>query len=72
MDFQIQKRSKRRLRITCSNKVCSKHFEQENNVKFVESQMRRLKYGACQSLLSWSTRYRLREKPTVLHRQYCN
>ena len=55
-----------------SNKVCSEHLEKDNNVKFVESQIRRLKYVACQSLLSWSIRSHLREKPTVLHCQYSN
>ena len=45
MDSQIQKRSKKNLRITSCNKVCSVHFEQDNNVKFVNNQIRRLKDG---------------------------
>lgn len=49
------------MRITYSNKACSEHFEQDNNVKFEHSQIRMLKDGACQSLLLWATRSNLKE-----------
>ena len=56
MEDQIQRDSNKVLRITCSKKVWSEYFEQDNDVKFVDSQIRRLKDGTCQSLLLWSTR----------------
>ena len=68
MDSQIQKRSKKNLRITSCNKVCSVHFEQDNNVKFVNNQIRRLKDGACQSSLLCSTRSNLKEKQHFIAR----
>lgn len=45
----------------CTN-VCSGHFEQDNDVDFVDSQIRRSKDGVFRSLLLWSTRSNLKDK----------
>ena len=42
--FRFKRDLNKDLRITCSNKVCS---EQDGDVKFVDSQIRKLKDGAC-------------------------
>lgn len=42
--FRFKRDINKDLRITCSKKVCS---EQDSDVKFVDSQIRKLKDGAC-------------------------
>lgn len=69
MDFQIKRDPKKDLRITCSNKVCSEHLEQDDDVRLVDSQIKTLNNSTCQSLLLWSTQNNLKEKLTFLHCQ---
>ena len=45
-----------------SNKLCSEHLEQDHNVKYVDSKIRNLRNGACQSLLLWLIRSKLEGK----------
>lgn len=53
-------------------KVCCGHFEQDNDVDFVDSQIRRSKDGVFRSLLLWSTRSNLKEKLVALNCQNDN